>query len=44
MNIKQIMIGRAKGQGPGITPEYDPTEYFLRSKRLNKNLKEPLSC
>lgn len=38
------MIGRAKGQGPGITPEYDLTEHFLRSKRLNKNLKEPLSC
>lgn len=34
MNIKQIMIGRAKIQGPWITPEYDPTEYFLRSKTI----------
>ena len=34
MNIKQIMIGRAKSQGPRITPKYDPTEYFLRSKKI----------
>ena len=33
-NIKQITIGRTKSQGPGITPEYDPTEYFLRSKKI----------
>ena len=36
MNIKQlIMIGRAKSQGRGdYAPEYDPTEYFPRSKKI----------